>query len=73
MDKWRFLEPYWPAVKNTGYGQAVRIAMRQLYDVDELSAATVKKVQAGYEQTRRAGFYRQILCELAKIESCQVN
>ncbi len=38
-DKWRLLEPYWPAVKNTGYGQAVRIAMQQLYNVDDLSAA----------------------------------
>lgn len=72
-DKWRLLEPYWLAVKNTGYGQAVRIAMRKLYDVDDLSSDTVKKVQAGYEQTRRAGFYRRILCELGKIESCQVN
>lgn len=73
VEKWRLLEPYWPAVKNTGYGQAVRIAMRRLYDVDDLSAATVEKVQAGYEQTRRSGFYRRILCEHAKIESCQVN
>jgi predicted TIM-barrel fold metal-dependent hydrolase len=72
-DKWRHLEPYWPAVKNTGYGQAVRIAIQRIYDVDELSAATVKKVQAGYEQTRRPGFYRHILSELGKIESCQVN
>jgi predicted TIM-barrel fold metal-dependent hydrolase len=72
-DKWRLLEPYWPAVKNTGYGQAVRIAIRRLYDVDDLSAGTVKKVQAGYEATRKAGFYRRILCELGRIESCQVN
>jgi predicted TIM-barrel fold metal-dependent hydrolase len=47
--------------------------MQQLYDVDDLSAATAKKVQAAYEQTRRAGFYRHVLCDLAKIESCQVN
>ncbi|MBN2130380.1 MAG: amidohydrolase family protein [Sedimentisphaerales bacterium] len=73
VDKWRLLEPYWPAVKNTGYGQAVRIAMQQLYDVDDLSAATVKKVQAGYERTRRPGFYQRVLCEAARIESCQVN
>jgi uncharacterized protein len=33
----------------------------------------VKKVQAEYEKTRRAGFYQRILCDLAKIESCQVN
>jgi predicted TIM-barrel fold metal-dependent hydrolase len=72
-DKWRCIEPYWPAVKNTGYGQAVRIAMQQLYDVSELSAATVGKVQAGYEKTRQPGFYKRILCESAKIESCQVN
>jgi predicted TIM-barrel fold metal-dependent hydrolase len=72
-DKWRLLEPYWPAVKNTGYGQAVRIAMQQLYSVTDLSAQTVGKVQAAYEETRRPGFYRHILCDLAKIESCQVN
>ncbi|HSV98591.1 MAG TPA: amidohydrolase family protein [Sedimentisphaerales bacterium] len=73
VDKWRLLEPYWLAVKNTGYGQAVRIAMQRLYDVDDLSAGTVRKVQEGYEKTRRPGFYRRILCELGKIESCQVN
>jgi len=73
VDKWRYLEPYWPAVKNTGYGQAVRIALQQLYAVDELSAATVQAVQTAYEKTRQPGFYRHILCDRAKIESCQVN
>jgi len=71
--KWRLLAPYWPAVKNTGYAQAVRIAIRELCGVEELSAATVEKVQAGYEQTRRPGFYRRILQDQAGIESCQVN
>ncbi len=73
IDKWRLLEHYWPAVKNTGYGQAVRIAMRKLYEVDDLSAQTVTQVQAGYEKTRRPGFYKHVLCEMGKIESCQVN
>ncbi len=73
MDKWRYLEPYWPAVKNTGYAQAVRIALQRLYEVDDLSAGTVKKVQTAYEQTRRPGFYRRILSEVGRIESCQVN
>jgi predicted TIM-barrel fold metal-dependent hydrolase len=73
VEKWRILEPYWPAVKNTGYGLAVRIAMHRLYDVEDLSANSVEKVQAGYEKTRQPGFYKHILCDLAKIESCQVN
>ncbi len=71
--KWKLIAPYWPAVKNTGYAQAVRIACRELYGVEDLSAATVAKVQAGYDKTRRAGFYRRILCDMAGIESCQVN
>lgn len=73
LEKWKLLEPFWPAVKNTGYAQAARIALRQLYGVNELSASTVEKVQAGYEKVRRPGFYRHILCEQAGIESCQVN
>ncbi len=72
-DKWKLLAPYWPAVKNTGYAQATRLAIRELYGVEEISAATIHKVQSGYEQTRRAGFYRHILQDLAKVESCQVN
>jgi uncharacterized protein len=71
--KWKLLEPFWPAVKNTGYGQAVRIALQQLYGVDDLSANTVEKVQAGYQRVRQPGFYRRIICDLGNIESCQVT
>jgi len=73
VDKWKLLEPYWPAMKNTGYCQAVRLSLKELYGVDELSTRTVKKVQAGYEKVCRPGFYKHILHDLANIESCQVN
>ncbi|UCE99943.1 MAG: amidohydrolase family protein, partial [Planctomycetota bacterium] len=73
LDKWGLLKPYWPAIKNTGYGLAVRIAVRQLYGIDEISDKTIKKLQSGYEKIRRPGFYKHILTDLAKIESCQVN
>jgi hypothetical protein len=72
-DKWKILKPYWPAVRNTGYGMAVEIAMQQLYDVSELSGNTIAKVVSGYEKVCRKGFYKEILCEKAGIESCQVN
>lgn len=73
LAKWSVLEPWWPKVKHTGYGQALRLTFRELYGVDELSAKSVAKLQAGYERTRRAGFYHRILREYAGIESCQVN
>jgi uncharacterized protein len=71
--KWELLEPYWQVVKNTGYAQAVRFSMRELYGVDDLSAATVRKVQSGYEKTRKPGFYTSILRDMSGLESCQVN
>jgi predicted TIM-barrel fold metal-dependent hydrolase len=73
VEKWRLLEPFWPAVKYTGYGQAARISLRQLYGVEDLSAETVEQVHAAYQQLRQPGFYRQVLCEQSGIESCQVN
>jgi predicted TIM-barrel fold metal-dependent hydrolase len=72
-DKWSLLAPYWPAIKNTGYGQAVRITVRELYGVDELSSETVRTVQRGYEKVCKPGFYTEILQKRARIESCQVN
>ncbi len=71
-EKWNLLAAWWPAVKNTGYGRAARISLRELYGVDDLSEGTVDKVRAGYEKLRQPGFYRQVL-EMGGIESCQVN
>ncbi len=73
LEKWRILEPYWPRVKRTGYGQAVTIALERIYGISGLSAETVPKIQNAYEKNIRAGFYKHILQELGNIESCQVN
>jgi len=73
IEKWQLLEPYWPAVKNTGYGQAVEIAFRKLYGVDEISAKTVGRIQEGYRRWIKPGFYRKVLLDMARLDSCQVN
>jgi predicted TIM-barrel fold metal-dependent hydrolase len=73
LEKWRLIEPYWPEVKNTGYGQAVEIAVQQIYGIQGLSAATIPALQSAYVQHVRPGFYRTMLGEIARIESCQVN
>jgi uncharacterized protein len=71
--KWQLLAPYWPFVKNTGYGQAAQLTLKELYHVDELSAETVDQVQKEFLRIRRPGFYQTILKEICNIESCQVN
>ena len=60
-------------MKNTGYGLAFRLSLKELYGVDDLSSDTITMIQDGYKKTVTAGFYKRILCDVANIESCQVN
>ena len=73
VEKWRLLAPYWPAVKNTGYARAVRIAMAELYGIGELDEKVIPRLQDAYDSLRRPGMYQKVLVEAAGIESCQVN
>jgi len=71
--KRQLLEPIWPFIKHTGYGMAVRIAIRQFYGIEDLSLQTVDRLQEAYQQLQKPGFYRLILQEKAGIETCLVN
>ncbi|NLH71493.1 MAG: amidohydrolase family protein [Verrucomicrobia bacterium] len=71
--KWALVEPHWPAVNNTGYGQVVRIAVRELYGVDEINARTIPRINENYRSLIKPGFYAKVLREHAGVESCQVN
>lgn len=71
--KWQMLEPWWPAVRNTGYGLAVRFAVEALYGIRDLNGTTVKLMEDRYRSTVKPGFYKRLLTTIAGIESCQVN
>lgn len=73
MHKWRLLEPYWPAVRQTGFAQAIEATVQGLWDIPSLNRRNVKRLQSAYEATRRPGFYRQVLIDKANIQSCQVD
>ena len=73
QEKWKILEPWWLFIRNTGYGKAVEITIRELYGIPELSAATVNDLQQKYEGMVKPGFYKYILKDKANIQSCQVN
>ena len=59
-DKWRLMAPYWDAIRNTGYARCLEIAIRDLYDLDGLSAETVEPLSAKMAANRRPGFYREV-------------
>lgn len=72
-DRWRALEPYWKAARFTGYGQAFSIAVRDLYGVEDLTAAAVGRVNSAIRAQNRAGLYERVLKEKAGIDWCLVD
>lgn len=73
MKKWGLLEPYWPYLKNTGYGMNVQITLKELYGIDDLNRDVIPLLQQKYKELIKPGFYKKIIREISGIESCQVN
>jgi hypothetical protein len=66
-DKWRRVEPYWRYARNTGYGEAFRIAMHDIYGADQIAASTVEPLNDRIRARNKVGLYRDVLKERSKI------
>jgi hypothetical protein len=73
IDKWQILKEYWPYLKNTASGLVFRTTIEILYNIDEISDDNILELQNRYEQTRKTGFYKHIIQDLANIKHCHVN
>ncbi|MDO8587790.1 MAG: amidohydrolase family protein [Armatimonadota bacterium] len=66
--KWELLEPYWIKARNTTYCRALDIAIRDLYGLPGLSRETYGSVMKKMDESRRPGWYREVLKDKANIE-----
>ncbi len=64
---WADIEPWWRHVRGTGYGQAVRIALRDIYGAEELDAKTVPALNERIAAANRPGLYERVLKKMARI------
>jgi hypothetical protein len=69
-ERWRAFEPYWKLVRFTGYGQALRLAMRDLYGIGDLTAATIGPLNDAIRAKNKPGLYRHVLRDRARIRFC---
>jgi uncharacterized protein len=67
LERWRLFEPHWQAARFTGYGQCLRIAMRDIYGVENVSRDTIERLNQAIAQRNKPGLYRDILKERARI------
>lgn len=72
-EKWRLFSPFWPAIRNTGYGKAVLISVHKLYGETDINAGNVEAITAKLRDGVHKGFYLDILRNAAGVETCQVN
>jgi hypothetical protein len=68
MQRWRLIEPYWQAARNTGYARSLDIAVRDLYGIERIDRSTIEAVNAAFCATRKAGeTYENVLKRKSRI------
>ncbi|MGH9626810.1 MAG: hypothetical protein ACRD7E_00375, partial [Bryobacteraceae bacterium] len=68
-ERWAAFEPYWSYARYTGYGQALRLAVRELFGVNVIDERTLPKINAALQETNRPGVHERIL-RRARISGC---
>ncbi len=58
--RWSELEPFWKRVSHTAYAQAVKIAVRDLYQVEAINRDTIGEIAARVEEASKPGLYSSV-------------
>jgi uncharacterized protein len=70
--RWSELEPFWKRVTHTAYAQALKIAVRDLYQIDQINLETIAEIAARVEEASKPGLYSHVF-QKAGIQYAVVN
>ena len=65
--RWRLLAPYWRRVKHGRYALAARLALRELFGVEDLGLEALQTLAKRLQREATAGYYRKILTDRGNI------
>lgn len=71
--RWVAVEQAWQAIRYTGYGEAVRIAAKELYNIDQITPSAIYGAQSKLESLRRPGQRLHLLREVARLDHVQID
>jgi hypothetical protein len=63
----------WEATQHTGYGEAVRLIAREVYDLDSITPAGLEAAQRRLEELRQPGERLRLLHEIAGLDHVQID
>lgn len=67
-DRWDLLEPFYKAMRSTGYGRVPLIAARDLFGISDINASTIEELSFKMKEANKPGWYEYVLKERAKID-----
>ncbi|MCE7989702.1 MAG: hypothetical protein DYG89_51815 [Caldilinea sp. CFX5] len=67
------IQEAWAAVQYTGYGEAVRLIAREVYGIEELTAATIEAAQERHQALCKPGARLELLRHYANLDHVQVD
>lgn len=68
MERWRLVEPFWNAARNTGYGRALDLAARDLHGLPRITGETIEPLDRSFQAARAKGdVYKAVLKEKSRI------
>jgi hypothetical protein len=71
--RWKEFRDYWEKAKNTSYGEAVRIAIRDLLGIEDLNDETYISVSNKLKEVNVKGWYKKLLKDICLIERCIID
>jgi len=69
-EKWQLIAPHWERIRHTGYAQAVRLTVQDVYGIDDLTVDTYRDVTAAMQAHNKPGVQRWLVQEKAGVEWC---
>lgn len=71
--RWQGVSAAWAHCRHTGYGEAVRSVARDVYGMDEITAAGIEAAAARNLQLRQPGARLRILRERGRLDHVQID
>lgn len=68
LARWQRIAPFWHAAESTGYGRALALAARDIYDIPVINADSIVELNRRFLAARAAGgHHRRVLHDLSRI------
>ena len=67
QQRWKAIEPYWEHIRYTGYGKCLRIAVRDLFGIPDISRQTYRQLSEAIAASNKPGWYKHVLKSKARI------